>query len=129
VIKPKFEIGDGYKTRDGRDAGIYWIGDGVIHGWVINRPGEQRWCYDWRSNGRGLTHSESGLDIMPKPEPLREMSEQINSWPDRIQLLLNGIRANLIFGTPENEIFEIVTELENEIRKTVESLKNDQTKI
>jgi hypothetical protein len=74
MIERKFEIGDGYKTRDGRDAGIYWIGDEVMHGWVEHERHEryERKEQSWLLSGRRHVELKSSSDIMPKPEPLIE---------------------------------------------------------
>jgi len=68
----KFEIGDGYKTRDGRNAGIYWIGDGVIHGWYAPVISGERHQATWLLSGRRHVELKASTDLMPKPEPLRE---------------------------------------------------------
>jgi len=75
----KFEVGDGYKTRDGRDAGIYWIGDGVIHGWYAPVIGGDRNQATWLLSGRRHVELKASTDIMPKPEPLMEFWDVYNS--------------------------------------------------
>jgi hypothetical protein len=79
MIKPKFEIGDGYKTRDGRDAGIYWIGKLSIHGWISDEF--ERDSAEWFRGGNRCSNPSCchGDDIMPKPEPLMEFWDVYNS--------------------------------------------------
>lgn len=49
-------------TRDGRAAGIYWVGERVIHGWVGSASGG-RYVNSWSVQGRfnGLTEHPCDL--------------------------------------------------------------------
>lgn len=76
----KFEIGDGYKTRDGRDAGIYWIGPELMHGWVQSRSqGIGRTSATWFLTGRIDGACTRSSDVMPKEVPLLECNVVVNS--------------------------------------------------
>ena len=65
MSESKFEIGDGYKTRDGRDAGIWDIDEHYIHGWTM--VAEKKMSRQWFLSGRCLTGLSDEKDIMPKP--------------------------------------------------------------
>jgi hypothetical protein len=66
-----FKPGDAVQTRDGREAGIYWVGDGVIHGWHANLGGP-RSAITWDENGNYLTigFGKHCCDLLPKPQRL-----------------------------------------------------------
>jgi hypothetical protein len=101
----KFEIGDGYKTRDGRDAGIYWIGDEVMHGWVDHERHEryERIEQSWLLSGRRHVELKSSSDIMPKPEPLREYYVSVGFCGDILGC--DKYKNNLTTKYPDCDVF------------------------
>ena len=51
------------KTRDGREAGIYWVGDEYIHGW-INDPDGFRIVGVWNAFGRLVDANTDESDLV-----------------------------------------------------------------
>ena len=68
-MKPKFEAGKEYKTRDGRRAKVYEVYDSYIHGAIL--LDNEHWCnVHWLADGRIVRSREYGPDIiLPKRKP------------------------------------------------------------
>ena len=54
-------------TRDGRKAGVYWVGDNELHGWITRGLGRR--LVVWHLDGSWIPTNPTPDDIMPpKPE-------------------------------------------------------------
>jgi len=97
----KFEIGDGYKTRDGRDAGIWEIDEYYIHGWTMD--GKKKVSRQWFLNGGSYSCLRDEIDIMPKPEPLREYYVSVGFCGDILGC--DKYKNNLTTKYPDCDVF------------------------